>query len=55
MKFGLIRCVMNRSGLCMHVLTLQVRRATIVAQGIYSRRASGDYSSPSEEVTVYFH
>ena len=23
--------------------------------GIYSRSASGDYSSPSEEVTVYFH
>ena len=23
--------------------------------GIYSRIASGDYSSPSEEVTVYFH
>ena len=36
-------------------LTLQVHRATLVAQGIYSRSASGDYSSPSVEVTVYFH
>ena len=37
------------------LLALQVRRATIVARGIYSRSASGDYSSPSVEVTVYLH
>ena len=46
-------CTTNLSN--MSWLTLQVRRATIVAWGIYSRSASGDYSSPSEEVTVYFH